>query len=93
MDPTHVGVLEARGADAFDGAVAEGDVGHSGAPIGRKEPRAIVTAPRAPGEEHRERDERRALHQRAASSRVRPYQGASGKVMGRIAGSVTPAFR
>ena len=58
-----------------------------------KEPRAIVTAPRAPGEEHRERDERRALHQRAASSRVRPYQGASGKVMGRIAGSVTPAFR
>src|SRR5207302_36704 len=129
-----------RRADALDRAVPESDVHHGGAPVGRKEPRAVVAAPCASGDEPCERQHRTSPGHRlasptaaarpaaprrlaarttritasppraargaepprpplgshyhtAASWRERRCQGASGKVIGRIAGSVTPASR
>src|SRR5215467_3805308 len=100
VQPAHVVELRASGADAFHGAVAEGHVPNDGAAVGgqgsspevERCPRLLWSAGRARRREQRG-EHGEAPYQRAASSSVRRYHGASGKVMGRIAGSVTPASR
>src|SRR5439155_2532745 len=92
VQPANLGAVGARGADALDGAVAESHVQHRCAAVGGQGPNVF----RAPGRARRRKEhgeQRTALYQRDASSRVRRYHGASGKVIGRIAGNVTPASR
>src|SRR2546426_884806 len=64
---TDVVSLGARRADALDRAVPESDVHHGGAPVSRKEPRAVVAAPCASGDEPCERQHRTSPGHRLAS--------------------------
>src|SRR5439155_16206129 len=92
MQRAQIVAVWARGADALDRAIAEGNVNARGGAVRRQGASTLRTTcgarRREQGGKHRD-----ARHQPDASSRVRRYQGASGKVSGRIAGRVTPASR
>jgi hypothetical protein len=92
IEPSDVVVAGAGGADAFHGAVAERDVDDLGRAVRRQHPDSGGPGPRARRGKHAERDQH-GSHHLAASSSVRRYHGASGKVIGRMAGSVVPARR